>query len=153
MTRFYEWKHFAPVGNSLILAMWGKNSQPAVQIFGLGWSLGGVIGPLIAVPFVSTTSEADEENRTCVDDADPQLWLRQYSLTERSDLYNDDDLNSRSDRYPDESRIEVAFWIVSACMLFIAAMFVVLYVIFKPQAIGKRKKYDWKEIKDRKSVV
>ena len=132
------------VGYSLILAMWGKNSQPAIQIFGLGWSVGGIFGPLIAVPFVSTSSEEDADNRTCVDDAQTngESWLRQYSMQ-----FNEDGSNSRSDRYPDDSSIEVAFWIVSCCIVSVAAMFVAMFVCFKPQSIGERKKYDWSEIR------
>ena len=120
--------------------MWGKNSQPAVQVFGLGWSVGGIFGPLLAVPFVSVQDDDDYVNDTAVNGSD--TWYSRQVLSLESYASS----SSRNDRYPDDSRIEVAFWIISLCYFVVAALFVVVYVFYKPQAIGKQKRYSWKQI-------
>ena len=102
----------------------------------MGWPIGQVLGPLIAIPFVSTPAEDDEDS------------LNSTSLTTSSYMYGDeystidDRLNSNvtdvdpaavpaksyilEDRFRDDSRIEIAFWIVSAYFLLMALLFVIM---------------------------
>ena len=124
------------MANSVLLAIWGKGSTGALQALHMGWPIGQVLGPLIAIPFVSTPAEDDE---------DP---LNSTSLTTSSYMYSDDystigdRFNSNftevdpgavpaksyilEDRFRDDSRIEIAFWIVSAYFLLMALLFVIM---------------------------
>ena len=131
--------NLVPVGYNLIMTMWGKHAQPAIQIFGLGWSIGGIFGPLLAVPFVgssSSNSSINDGNRTCVE-----------AETSSAHIWSVDPQVQSNDRYPDDSRIEVSFWIISVVTMFVSAMFVAVYIGFKPQAMrGAVQQHSWNEI-------
>lgn len=92
---------FVPAGSSMIVALWGEKSASPLQAMHMGFPIGSMIAPLIALPYVSDGEDGGDDNTTC---------------SYRSSLFRD---------YPDNSEIEKAFMIVGICTCSVGVLFII----------------------------
>ena len=109
--------------------LWGENGRPAMHALHFGYPIGAMIGPLIAYPFVS-----DSTNDTTSDNATTDI----LPITEDdSSLFNDG------------SQIEIAFSIVAGLNILIAAIFLLFqFILPSKRMISYQQKhgFDWKTV-------
>ena len=101
--------------------MWGDKNTAAIQALHLGLPLGQVIGPLIAIPFVSGPKNITESpNVTQYVEVEEEFDVRLMAEEGGIETQNLDD------RFRDDSQIEIAFWIVSGFLVVIAMLFILM---------------------------
>ena len=105
--------------------MWGLNGGSARIAIHVGYPLGAMIGPLIAMPFVMNTPEVDDSSSASVDDL-------MSGLNESFSFLNTSDTRRHSARFiQNTSRMEVAYGIVASLVLALAAVFLFLQCCVK----------------------
>ena len=123
------------VGQSTLLRMWGVESDSAMQALPLGYPLGSLLAPLIAVPFVSEKAEDDDNglNGTTATNMQTSLMLQQYTrqlqllpVAYQEDTSQPENYDSYFDSFADDSTIGIAFAICGLFTFSVAIAHVVM---------------------------
>ena len=96
-----------------------------MQALNLGWPIGAIIGPLIAVPFVSE-EEAVDTNATTT--AYPLATEVGDNGTNMGDI---GDIGVYAKEFNDESQIEIACWIGACLTIFIGSLHLALFAVIR----------------------
>ena len=133
------------VCNSVVARLWGKKAGRPMQALNLGWPVGALLGPLIAIPFVSEEEVVDDTNST--------LNASTFSLDIFPDLSQESDMGTyegmavmdtyqyeadthqyKPDTYqrefPDDSSIEIAYLIAATITTAVGCLHFTLYAYF-----------------------
>ena len=95
----------------------------------MGWPIGQVLGPLIAIPFVSTSDGDDDiENGTTLTTIAFSTLNCSADVQQCADTQQEPSSYALDDRFRDDSQIQVAYWIVAVYLLLMASLFVIMEV-------------------------
>ena len=115
----------------MITHIWGTDGGPARFAIHFGYPIGSMIGPLIAIPFVSDDQSSNNETTT----VDPTANENTYEHNGLAVLFGADIEQQssivESKRYDDGSSIEYAYLIVGLFIILLGAVFMVLQMFRK----------------------
>ena len=116
--------------------MWGLNGGSARIAIHVGYPLGAMIGPLIAMPFVMNTPEVDDSSSASGQDIPPPGVNESSSFLKA----NASNIPQTVESIDDTSRIEIAYGIVASLIVSMAAVFLFLQCCVKTpsQPIAER---------------
>ena len=106
------------IGNAVILRTWGQRATGPMYAIHLGFGLGSAIGPFIARPFLSP-----EENLVNCTSALVTCGTTEIAPT------------SEPSRYPDGSRLEIPYAIMSCIILVVCGFMYALYIRGPPDEL------------------
>ena len=99
-----------------------------MQALSLGWPIGAVIGPLIAVPFVSPPDE-DTMNSTTMSPFTTDVGALDMDMDES--VRYDYEIGAYSREYADGSQIEIACWIGACVIIAVAGVHFALFIVMR----------------------
>ena len=114
----------ASVCNSVVSRLWGKKAGRPMQALNIGWPIGAILGPLIAVPFVSEEPPADDTNSSLTTSSSVEQFHEYVWL-------HDADVQLVERDFIDDSSIEIAYLIAAALTLFVGCIHFGLYAYMK----------------------
>ena len=127
--------------------MWGVESDSAMQALHLGYPLGSLLAPLVAVPFVSEPADDDNDSLNATTETNKQTsqLLQQYTkhlqllpAAYQEDTSQPEHYDSYFDSFADDSTIGIAFAICGLFTFSVAIAHFVMYFL-KPEVSEKEK--------------
>ncbi|XP_075559868.1 sodium-dependent glucose transporter 1-like [Dermacentor variabilis] len=116
---------FRTGANVWIIRMWSENTSPPLQVLHLAFGIGGLLGPFVARPFLSTGTRGNATATNVAEIADPSWKYTSYSPVVLVEPWS----HSSSGQNRGTTHVYCAFGIVGGFYLALTVSMVVLYFV------------------------